>query len=216
MEIYRKDASFKEKDIRKLFLLMGDACFEQLYKHGYSDDKVAWMIYRWNMHFTDAFYDADYENISIYTTPTKVDRFFSYRQFIVKTNDLMLFKGTVEVIYVDKKTLRPVRADDFGEDLIKIFDEEDIGDACYDGSDNITDFVIKEAYIDGYKHVNNGVYVEEVSKLCDKRIKDLKIKYQKQCLLGENVKIAYRLHEDGTDFRFFTDSEIKVYANVLY
>ena len=46
MEIYRKDASFKEKDIRKLFLLMGDSCFEQLYKHGYSDDKVAWMIYR--------------------------------------------------------------------------------------------------------------------------------------------------------------------------
>ena len=168
------------------------------------------------MHFTDAFYDADYENISIYTTPTKVDRFFSYRQFIVKANDLMLFKGTVEVIYVDKKTLRPVRADDFGEDLIKIFDEEDIGDAYYDGSDNITDFVIKEAYIDGYNHVNNGVYVEEVSKLCDKRIKDLKIKYQKQCLLGEDVKIAYRLNEDGADFRFFTDSEIKVYANVLY
>ena len=76
--------------------------------------------------------------------------------------------------------------------------------------------MIKEVYIDGYKHVNNGVYVEEVSKLCDKRIKDLKIKYQKQCLLGEDVKIAYRLNEDGADFRFFTDSEIKVYANVLY
>lgn len=216
MEIYRKDASFKERDLKKLFLLMGDASVEQLYKHGYSDDKVAWMIYRWNIHFTDAYYDAKYDNISIYTTPTKVDRFFSYRQFLVKTEDLLLVKATVEVIYVDKKTLRPRRVDDLGENFIKLFDYEDIGDAYYDSLDKLTDFQIKKSYIDSYNHVNNGVYIDEVAKLCEKRIKDLKIKYMKQCLLNEDVKIAYKLREDGADFRFFTESELKVYANVNY
>lgn len=216
MEVYRKDALFKEIELRKLFTLICDASFEQLYEHGYKDDKVAWMIYRWNMHFTDAFYNHDYEHISIYTTPTKVDRFFSYRQFLIKADDELLVKATVEVIYVDKKTLRPKRADDLGEGFTTLFEQEDIGDAYYDGMDNVTDFNIKQEYIDGYHHVNNGVYVEELSKLCKKRIKDLKIKYVKQCLLGEDVKIAYRLNEDGADFRFFTESEPKVYANVRY
>lgn len=216
MEVYIRDYEFKKKSIKRAVECMVDAAFEQLYSHGIKDDKVAWMIYKWNIEILGAYYAHDFDNIRVYTTPTGVNRFFSYRQFIVKADDAELIKATCEIIYVDKERMKPVRADGLASSFEKLFEEQDFDFDEYHESDNLLNFTIEEEHIDSYHHVNNAVYIDEIVNIINKDIRSIKLKYTKQCLLGEEVKIAYRLDESGADFRFFTESEAKVYASVSY
>lgn len=216
MEVYTKNYEFREKSIKKAVESMVDAGFAQLYAHGIKDDKVAWMIYKWRIDFKDEFYTMNYDTITVHTTPSGVNRFFSYRQFIVEASGKVIIKATCEIINVDKASMRPVRANDIEGDFQKLFYDEELDFEEYDGKTNVSSFEIKKEYIDSYHHVNNAVYIDEIIKILNQDIKSIRLKFVKQCLLGEDVKIAYKLHDDGADFRFFTGSEIKVYANVLY
>lgn len=216
MEVYTKNYEFREKSIKKAVESMVDAGFAQLYAHGIKDDKVAWMIYKWRIDFKDEFCTMNYDTITVHTTPSGVNRFFSYRQFIVEASGKVIIKATCEIINVDKASMRPVRANDIEGDFQKLFYDEELDFEEYDGKTNVSSFEIKKEYIDSYHHVNNAVYIDEIIKILNQDIKSIRLKFVKQCLLGEDVKIAYKLHDDCADFRFFTGSEIKVYANVLY
>lgn len=216
MEVYTRDYEFKEKSIKRAVECMVDAAFEQLYSHGIKDDKAFWMIYKWHIDIMDAYYTHDFDKIRVYTTPTGVNRFFSYRQFIVKADDAELIKATCEIIYVDKERMKPVRADEFSGSFKKLFEEQNLDFDEYHGFDNLLDFTIEDSHIDSYHHVNNAVYIDKIIDIYNKEIRSIKLKYTKQCLLGENVKIAYMSHDDAAEFRFFTESEAKVYASVSY
>ena len=216
MEVYTKDYKFKEKSIKKAVESMVDAAFAQLYAHGIKDDKVAWMIYKWRIDFMDEFYNMDYDAITVHTTPSGVNRFFSYRQFIVEASGKSIIKATCEIIYVDKSSMRPIRTNDFGDDFQKLFDDEDLELEEYDGKANISRFCIKKEYIDSYHHVNNAVYIDEIIKILNQDIKSIRLKYVKQCLLGEEVKIAYEINDGEANFRFFSKDETKLYASLKY
>lgn len=216
MEIYTKDYKFKEKSIKKAVESMVDAAFAQLYAHGIKDDNVAWMIYKWHIDLMDEFYTMDYDTITVHTTPSGVNRFFSYRQFLIKACGKTISKATCEIIYVDKASMRPVRSNDFGVDFQKLFDDQELDFEEYSGEDNICDFNIKKEYIDSYNHVNNAVYIDEIIKILNKDIKSIRLKYVKQCLLGEEVKIAYEVKDGEANFRFFSEEERKLYASLKY
>lgn len=216
MEVYTKDYEFKEKSIKKAVESMVDAGFAQLYAHGIKDDKVAWMIYKWRIDFMDEFYTMNYDTITVHTTPSGVNRFFSYRQYIVEASGKAIIKATCEIINVDKASMRPVRVNDFEGDFQKLFDDDDLDFEEYDGKTNILNFEIKKECIDSYHHVNNAIYIDEIMKILNQDIKSIRLKYIKQCLLGEEVKIAYEINDDRADFRFYSDEETKLYASLKY
>ncbi len=216
MEVYTKDYKFKEKSIKKAVESMVDAAFKQLYSHGIKDDKVAWMIYKWCIDIADEFYTMDFDTITVHTTPSGVNRFFSYRQFLIEAAGKNIIKATCEIVYVDKESMRPVRASGLDDDFQKLFIDQDLETKEYLGYEHERDFVIKSEHIDSYHHVNNAVYIDEIIKLIDRDIKNIRLKYVKQCLFGEDVKLAYEEKDDELAFRFYSEDETKVYASLIY
>ena len=62
----------------------------------------------------------------------------------------------------------------------------------------------------------NTKKIDEIIKILNQDIKSIRLKYVKQCLLGEDVEIAYEINDDEANFRFFSKDEIKLYASLKY
>ncbi len=172
----------------------------------YHKNKIAWLIYKWDIIIED--YPCFTDSVNIITEPHGYSKFYAYRTFDVRNkNDEQLIKGNSIWFLVDTNIRRPTKITEelYGYYNVPMEDRtelklDDIG--LVNSVDNQKEFFVRQSDIDTNDHVNNIKYVEwaleaiptEILKTCT--MKRLKVVYKKETHFGKKIKTIVEINED--------------------
>jgi acyl-ACP thioesterase len=171
---------------------------------------ACWVLSRWSLIIDK--YPVINERISIETWPWRMERFYAWRDFLIKnSNGEVIAKASSLWIYIDIAKRRPIRIPSeysrvYGleEDMKSIENPFSDFDASVISSDCL-DFNVRRSDIDTNNHVNNTRYIEWIleavpDRIYDNyRIKSLEIIYKKETRYGGAVCSGYSISAEKSN-----------------
>ena len=181
-------------------------------------EDLAWMVYSWDIKIIEPIKLGD--RIEIATLPTKMKRFYAYRNFEVKRDGKRVGLAHTTFLLFDRKKLRPVIIDKkileaYGSEK-EIYCPDKISLASE--FEKSMDIYTRKADIDVNGHVNNAVYfdyVREFSGLSDENIAYINLTYRNEIRNMDKVRAEYTKVDSGVDFRIVSDGTIHSYGKIV-
>lgn len=175
-----------------------------------------WLLNSWQLELIHPISLGDM--ITIATWPYGFKGFYGYRNFMLKNDqEEVLAVANSTWVYIDTLTGTPARVpdDNAGYVLEPPYPMEYL-DRKVPVPDEATPFpafpVIK-SHIDSYNHVNNGQYIKMAEEYLPKdfRIKQLRVEYRHQAVLGDTIYPSIR-QKDHEFYVILADSNQKPYS----
>ena len=184
---------------------------------------LRWILYSWDVEIIEPI--RAYDDIEISTMAIKMKKFYAYRNCYIKRAGKIVAKAYGVFLLIDTKRMRPVKVDPAMAKLYgkneEIISRKDIKYA--DEFNHSKEIFIRNSDIDTNFHVNNAVYFDYISDLCDISEDDvsyINIVYKNEIRDKDSVIGEYNKSDDSIDFRLVDkDSDLvfsygKVYLNV--
>lgn len=185
--------------------------------------KLRWILYSWDVEIIEPV--KAYDDIEISTAAIKMKKFYAYRNCYIKRDGKIVAQAYGVFLLIDIDRMRPVKIDPAMADLYgrneELFVRRDIKYA--DEFTNSKEIFIRNSDLDLNFHVNNAVYFDYISDLCDISQKDVSyvnIVYKNEIRDKDMVIGEYSKSGDTIDFRLIDKDEDliftygKVYLNV--
>lgn len=171
---------------------------------------VGWVLNRW--YLVVERYPAWDEKIFVETWPSRFDRFYATREFVVRGgNEQIIAQASSRWVYLNIERKRPLRIPEgfalaYGLDPERALDyafaalpaRSEEPDLPVSGAQH---FGVRRSDLDGYQHVNNAQYVEWVLESVSEEtyhfaeLQALEIEYKKEVGYGGRVQVDSRFLE---------------------
>ncbi|TFZ40743.1 hypothetical protein E4100_04085 [Soehngenia longivitae] len=191
----------------------------------------AWLLNRWEVDISD--YPRAKEEVIVSTWTTGFNKFYAYREFIMKSSDNMeLARASTIWILVDSITKKPKR---IPTEMIHIFstnnekmverkvDFKHYNDYLYSEEKNI---YIRKSDIDNNNHVNNVKYLEWMLDSTDDdilnnhNIKSISIEYKKEVLYIDKPSVHSLFKVDNSEitskYKITTENIDHAYGQIIW
>jgi len=199
---YYESNGFREITPASIMNYLQDIAIDQSQSVGLGVEKLlqeqrAWVLTRWDIKIKR--YPAMGEKIIVNTWPSKFERCFATREFIVTDkNENKIIKATSTWIFLDTKRRKPVRiTEEIGNSYALNPNKamEDIFEESYSlgNNDYSKEFIVRKSDIDTNEHVNNVKYVEWIIETMpmdlysEYSIKFIDVRYLKELLLDDDI-----------------------------
>ncbi|WP_106460925.1 acyl-[acyl-carrier-protein] thioesterase [Anaerococcus sp. Marseille-P3915] len=179
----------------------------------------AWLVYSWDIEIDEHIKAGDV--IEITSIPTKIKRFYAYRNFLVKKDGKEIARACAKLILFDRLKGKLIPID---ENIQKAYGEEKLIYAGKDFKrssdfDNSKQIIIRKADFDENSHVNNGIYfdfLKEIENIREDRISYIKIIYKNEIKDQKEISLSYRNTENEVEFSIDSDNTNHSYGVIRY
>ena len=213
---------YENLSMRNLVSIIGDVSLSHSYilEKGFDMAKLRWIVYSWDIEILKVINENDELEISTYVVD--MNKFYAYRNVIVKRDGKIVVKAYGVFLLVDIDRMRPVK---IPKELVETYKKDEViyekPDLKYRKDFDIAkEIMVRYTDIDSNFHVNNSVYFDYMIDLCQLDTRDIKffnIVYKheirnKESIVGEYIEengmIDYRL-------RSINDKTIYTYGKII-
>ncbi|MGE5328542.1 MAG: acyl-[acyl-carrier-protein] thioesterase [Deltaproteobacteria bacterium] len=199
---YYEANEFREASIASIMNYLQDTAISQSQYAGLGVEKLiekqrAWILTKWNIEIER--YPSLGEKIIVNTWPSKFERCFATREFVVKDeNENEIIKAASLWIFLDTVRRKPLRIPEEVSNAYLLNPERAMQDRFEEAYDlkkdsYLKDFNIRKSDIDTNEHVNNVKYVEWIIETIpielykEYTLNFLDVRYIKELVLDNDI-----------------------------
>lgn len=172
---------------------------------------VAWILNRWNLKMKK--YPLLGDKVIIETWPSRFERFYAQREFVIKNGDEFLGDATSLWIFFDINRKRPTRIlheiiEKFNTESSCAFDETFKKLTSVESIEGKKEFFVRKSDIDSNNHVNNVIFAEWMLEVLPLEISEryflssFEIAYKKEVNYGYTISSVYQKIKNGGNFEY--------------